>query len=113
MVCSGKVYYELAEERRKRKNRRVAIVRLEQLFPLQEELLARHVDRYAKAREIVWVQEEPLNMGAFGFLYRRLRHLIGDRRLRVAARPESASPATGSAKAHLLEQRHLLDEAFG
>jgi 2-oxoglutarate dehydrogenase E1 component len=112
MLCAGKVYYELAEERRKRQDKRTAIVRLEQLYPLREELVAQLLDRYTQARELVWVQEEPANMGANQFLEPRLRRIAGKRTLRSVTRPENASPATGSAKAHQLEQRALLAQAL-
>jgi 2-oxoglutarate dehydrogenase E1 component len=117
LLCTGKVFYELAEERRLRGARDVAILRVEQLYPLWEDLLLQSLEQYSRAEEIVFVQEEPANMGAWSFIYRRMQPLIerngqGARRLRLVGRAESASPATGSGKAHLLEQRALLDEAF-
>jgi 2-oxoglutarate dehydrogenase E1 component len=110
MLCSGKVYYDLAEERRKRRDERTAILRVEQLYPWREEELTRALEPFAKDAELVWVQEEPANMGYAGFVEPRLLRL--GRGLRLVSRVESASPATGSHKAHLLEQRALLDEAF-
>jgi 2-oxoglutarate dehydrogenase E1 component len=111
-LCSGKVVYDLLEERRKRGDARTAILRLEQLYPWRDEEVARALAPYTAARELVWVQEEPHNMGAHFFVEPRLRRLLGGRSFRAVARVESASPATGSAKAHQLEQRALLDEAF-
>ncbi len=110
MLCSGKVFYDLADERKKRKDEQTAIVRLEQLYPWREELVASALEPYGKA-ELIHVQEEPVNMGFWPFLEPRLRKLARSS-LRHVARTESASPATGSHKAHVLEQRALLDEAF-
>ena len=114
LLCTGKIYWDLAEERRRRGDTETAIVRIEQLYPVRDALIVDEVNRYPRATDIVWVQEEPANMGAATFLYRRMRHLANDaRKLRLVARVESASPATGSSKAHAIEQRTLLDEAFG
>jgi 2-oxoglutarate dehydrogenase E1 component len=112
LLCSGKVVYDLLDERKKRQDGKTAIVRLEQLYPFRDEDLGRVLAGYPKLGELVWVQEEPLNMGAIGFLELRLRRLAGSKGFRVVARVESASPATGSHKAHLLEQRAIVDEAF-
>jgi 2-oxoglutarate dehydrogenase E1 component len=112
-LCSGKVYYDLAEERKKRNDRSVAILRLEMLYPWSEQIVSAALEPYmATAREVVWVQEEPANMGAFTFVDPRIRRLIGKCEFRAVMRVESASPATGSSKAHAIEQRALLDEAF-
>jgi 2-oxoglutarate dehydrogenase E1 component len=113
MICTGKVYYDLVEERKRRGDERTAIVRIEQLYPLLEEDLAAKLERYTGAKEWIWVQEEPGNMGARTFLEPRLRRIMGKRSYRAAARAESASPATGSYKAHLIELRMLFDDAFG
>ncbi|MBI4512012.1 MAG: 2-oxoglutarate dehydrogenase E1 component [Deltaproteobacteria bacterium] len=112
-LCSGKVCYELAEERKKRGDKKSAIVRLEQLYPWNDEIVANALASYPKHVEIVWVQEEPANLGAFHFVERQLRRLIEKRSFRMVSRLESASPATGSSKAHAIEQRKLLDEAMG
>ncbi len=73
----------------------MAIVRLEQLYPLREELVTALIARYPGAREVVWVQEEPENMGAAHYIYVRLLQIAGSRSVDVVARAESASPATG------------------
>jgi 2-oxoglutarate dehydrogenase E1 component len=114
LLCSGKVYYDLAERREKAGRRDVAIVRVEQLFPLREETVAAALEEYADGTEAYWVQEEPANMGSL----RSMKVQFGDRlagrfSLGYVSRPASASPATGSANAHKKEQTRLLDEAFG
>ncbi len=112
LLCSGKVYYDLAAERRRRKRDDVAIVRLEQYYPLSG-ALAKALAGFREGTPLVWVQEEPSNMGAWYFLNARKAELLGGRHpLALVSRPESASPATGSKAAHDLEQKILLDEAF-
>jgi 2-oxoglutarate dehydrogenase E1 component len=112
LLCTGKIYYELVEERTKRNDQQTAIVRIEQLYPLSEVELARALDTYDHAEEVVWVQEEPANMGALRFIYVRLLRLAGHRKVHAVSRPESASPATGSHKAHMIEQQKILQQAF-
>ncbi|HEY2744437.1 MAG TPA: 2-oxoglutarate dehydrogenase E1 component, partial [Polyangia bacterium] len=104
VLCTGKIYYELAEERARRKDATTALMRIEQLYPISARDLAGALDTYAQAEEVVWVQEEPANMGANHFIYVRLLEVAGHRSVHVVARSESASPATGSAQAHTIEQ---------
>jgi 2-oxoglutarate dehydrogenase E1 component len=112
LLCSGKVYYDLAAERRKRKTEDIAIVRLEQYYPLSG-ALGEVLGRYPAGTPVTWVQEEPRNMGPWYFLNARRGDLLGGRHpLSLVSRPESASPATGSKAAHDLEQKMLLDDAF-
>ncbi|MDX2091053.1 MAG: 2-oxoglutarate dehydrogenase E1 component [Kofleriaceae bacterium] len=115
IACTGKVYYELVEERARRADAGVAIVRLEKLYPWWPQLVAAQtVDKYPKMDELYWVQDEPSNMGAATFVTPRLQQLIKGKPIRyeMIARAESASPATGSHKAHVLEQTQLLKQAF-
>ncbi len=113
LLCSGKVYYDLAKAREERGARDTAIVRLEQLYPLPEAELQAVLQAYPDAR-LTWVQEEPANMGAWGFLRLNLSpSALGGRALAAVARAESASPATGSAASHKAEQALLMDQAFG
>ncbi|MBN8616298.1 MAG: 2-oxoglutarate dehydrogenase E1 component [Deltaproteobacteria bacterium] len=113
LLCSGKVYFDLAEHRRKESREDVAIVRFEQLYPLRVEEVREALAPYADGTDVVWVQEEPFNSGAWYFMNARLPAIIGDRfGLRCVSRVESASPATGSEKAHGLEQEQLIKEAF-
>jgi 2-oxoglutarate dehydrogenase E1 component len=112
LICTGKIGHELRAERRRRGDTETAIVFLDQLYPFPEAALSSELARHARAREIVWVQEEPSNMGALFYVLPRIRELAGDLPLRSIKRSASASPATGSAKAHELEQRTLLTLAF-
>jgi 2-oxoglutarate dehydrogenase E1 component len=116
VLCSGKVYYDLLEERRKRGIQDVALVRLEQFYPLPVQSLKKVLEPYVAA-EVVWCQEEPENMGAWSFLDRKLEQVlttIGNvaKRPVYVGRPAAASPATGLAKVHAAEQAALVDQAL-
>jgi 2-oxoglutarate dehydrogenase E1 component len=113
LVCSGKIGHNLRVERAKRKDMSVGIVFIEQLFPWPEAELQAALDQHPNAQEIVWVQEEPANMGAHFYVMPQLRRMVGDHALTSVKRTASASPATGSAKAHELEEKTLIDLAFG
>jgi 2-oxoglutarate dehydrogenase E1 component len=112
LICSGKIGHNLRVEREKRGDDSVAIVFLEQLYPWPEEEMQAALDQYPKA-EVVWVQEEPANMGALFYVMPHLRRMARDRVVVSVKRHESASPATGSAKAHEIEEKALIDLAFG
>jgi 2-oxoglutarate dehydrogenase E1 component len=113
LVCSGKIGHTLRVERERRKDRSVAIIFLEQLYPWPEEEMQAALDQHPRASEIVWVQEEPANMGALTYVLPNLRRMSADRAVLSVKRSASASPATGSAKAHALEEKTLVDLAFG
>jgi 2-oxoglutarate dehydrogenase E1 component len=113
LVCSGKIGHNLRVERAKRKDFSVGIIFLEQMYPWPEAELEAALDQHPEAEEIIWVQEEPANMGAFSYVMPLLRRLAGDRAVLSVKRHESASPATGSAKAHEIEEKTLIDLAFG
>jgi 2-oxoglutarate dehydrogenase E1 component len=112
LLCTGKIGHELRTERQKRKEMNVAIVFLEQMYPFPEAELKAELERHSTARDIVWVQEEPANMGALSYMLPRLKHVADDRPVFSVKRSGSASPATGSAKAHEVEQKTLLALAF-
>ncbi len=114
LIASGKVGHELRGERRRRKDTSTAIFFLDQLYPLPRTEISAALAEHPHAREIVWVQEEPANMGALFYVLPRLERLAQARGLQVRSvkRSASASPATGSAKAHELEQKTLLALAF-
>ena len=113
LVCSGKIGHNLRVERARRKVNNVAIVFVEQLYPFPEEELSAALAQHPTAEEIVWVQEEPANMGPYTYIRPLLDRLAGDRSVLKVTRTASASPATGSAKAHELEEKTLIDLAFG
>jgi 2-oxoglutarate dehydrogenase E1 component len=112
LLCTGKIGHELRIERAKRQGSTVGIVFLEQLYPWPEAELAAEIARHPEAREVVWVQEEPDNMGALSFVMPRLRRLFPERKVLSIKRSGAASPATGSAKAHELEQKTLISLAL-
>ena len=113
LMCSGKIYYELAAERASRGADHVAIIRIEQLYPLNPDHVREVLQPYEGTKDLIWVQEEPWNMGAWYMMRARLPEMVGERfTLRCVSRPESASPATGSLAAHKLEQAKLIAEAF-
>jgi len=113
LLCSGKIYYDILERREKEGRDDVAILRIEQLYPLRASELQARLAPYDRNVDLVWVQEEPWNMGAWYFMRARLPEILGsDTPLRCIARPESASPATGSGASHRLEQKMLLNEVF-
>ena len=113
LACSGKVYYELLAYRREHKIANIAIVRLEQQYPFPHEEFAQEVAKFPNAKEVVWVQEEPQNQGAW---YRLRAYLRGDilphQVLAYAGRAISASPAVGYAAKHNAEQKQLVEDAF-
>ncbi len=116
LFCSGKVYYDMLTEREARLGDaagRVALVRLEELYPWPEERVREIVDQYDSAERFVWVQEEPANMGAWTFVRERIREqLPSGRKIAYAGRTSAASPATGSMRIHKQEQAALLEAAF-
>src|SRR5262249_13233879 len=109
--CSGKVYYDLARQRKEDGAENVAIVRVEQFYPLNEGLLRATLSRYSRAKRWVGVQEESQNMGGWSFMEPRLRALLG-KEVQYVGRDASASPATGSNMVHRREQRELAEEAI-
>jgi 2-oxoglutarate dehydrogenase complex dehydrogenase (E1) component-like enzyme len=112
IVCSGKVYVDLmaAEQRTERPD--VAICRLEQLYPVPMRDLRAMIDAFPDAGEVVWVQEEPENMGGWEFVRTHLQEVSGGRTVRRVARARSASPAEGSAARHAHHQQMLIAQAF-
>ncbi len=114
VFCTGQIYYDLVTAREERKADNVAIVRMEQLYPFPAPQIKTGLSRYAPNAEIVWVQEEPRNMGAWRFVEENLEPILdpAKRRVRYIGRPESASPATGSLRRHQQEQADIVEEAF-
>ncbi len=108
VFCSGKLYYDLLEEQTKNKLDYVAVIRIEQLYPLPEEQLKKLLKKYHKATSYIWSQEEPINMGAWYFMSQN----FPDVQLQAVARPASGSPATGSSKFHIIRQRKIIEKSF-
>ena len=113
VFCSGKVFYDLSEARKKTGESRVAIVRAEQFYPFPLSAITEVVARYPNAKELIWCQEEPKNMGGWTFMEGKFEDLVpGGDRLRYIGRAESASPATGNYSVHTQEQEQLVREAL-
>lgn len=109
IICSGKIYYDLVSVREEKQHTDTAIIRVEQLYPLDTKCLQNFVSQYPHAEDIVWVQDEPGNMGAWTYFARRSE--LG--KVRLVCRPDSASPATGSTELHKSQQQKIVDKAFG
>ena len=115
VMCTGRVYYDLLAERTRREDGATALVRLEQLYPLDAEAISAELDRYPNA-ELVWAQDEPENQGAWSYLALGLASqvpAVAQRGIRVVSRAAAAAPSTGSGKMHKLEQEALLTAAVG
>ena len=113
LLCTGKVYYDLQAKRAAHPTGDVAILRLEQLYPLADADLEKALSPYKAGTEVVWVQEEPFNMGGWYFMQARWPKGLEEKHpLSCVSRPESASPATGSAASHKYEQQLLVDQAL-
>jgi len=113
VLCSGKVFYDLIETRRKLEETRVSIVRLEQFYPFPMQRLREVIAKYPKAKQLVWAQEEPKNMGGWTFVEALLESLLPDcDRPIYIGRASSASPATGSYAVHQAEQATLVQAAL-
>jgi 2-oxoglutarate dehydrogenase E1 component len=112
VFCSGKVYYDLLKYRDEQKVADAAILRIEQLYPLDEAQLHEAIGRYANAKAFVWCQEESQNMGAWGYIGWQLKRLLEPRLLWYAGRAASASPAVGSLGIHKKEQQLVIQDAF-
>jgi 2-oxoglutarate dehydrogenase E1 component len=117
LLCSGKVYYDLAKARDERKDDSIAIVRVEQLYPFPQDELSHLVAKMPALQELYWVQEEPRNAGGWHFMFPRLHDLVSSRaqhpvKLGYIGRAEAASPATGFPKTHDYEQQLIIEEAI-
>jgi len=113
LLCSGKVYYDLLASPRQAETPHVAIGRVELLYPFPSAEIGEYVGRYSNLREIIWVQEEPRNMGARKFVLPKLRDAVPAAvAIHDVSRPERSSPAEGYPAAHLAEQARIVQEAF-
>jgi 2-oxoglutarate dehydrogenase E1 component len=112
LLCSGKVYYELLEQRQALDRADTALVRVEQLYPFPERAIGASLERYPNKREVVWVQEERRNGGAWPYVQERFRACLPEIALRYHGREESASSATGAFRQFQTEQKALVEGAF-
>lgn len=113
LLCSGKIYYDLLTARRDQNNEHTAIVRIEQLYPFPEKELAQSLKHYSKATEVIWVQEEPYNQGAWYSMRHHLEAcLTPSQTLTCVSRPASAAPASGYMSAHVEQQKRIINEAL-
>ncbi|MBI3500680.1 MAG: 2-oxoglutarate dehydrogenase E1 component [Bacteroidetes bacterium] len=108
----GKIYYDLLAKKEELKNTDTALVRIEQIYPFPKKQFADILAKYKAAQNFLWVQEEPQNMGAWGYLLRTVVPYLKGGQLKCIARPESASPATGSKKVHEVQQKEILEKTF-
>ncbi|MEJ2701459.1 MAG: 2-oxoglutarate dehydrogenase E1 component [Sedimentisphaerales bacterium] len=113
LLCSGKVYYDLLERREADDRIDTALIRIEQLYPFPGKTLEACLERYPRAREVTWVQEEPRNYGAWAYMHERFAYRFPKVELRYLGRDESPSSETGSHKQYQAEQKKLLENAFG
>jgi 2-oxoglutarate decarboxylase len=114
LMCSGKLYYDLAARKAKDKREDIAIVRIEQLYPLPPRRLGRILGGYTNAKEFFWVQEEPANQGAWPTFGLALPELLPDllTGIKRISRRAMSAPSSGSSKVHAVEQQEIIDEAF-
>jgi len=113
ILCSGKVYYDLLEKRRKDERNDIAVIRVEQLYPFPKEALQMELEQYQNATELVWCQEEPMNQGAWYSSQHNMQAILGGKlSLSYAGRPNSAAPAVGNVALHIKQLHAFLDEAF-
>jgi 2-oxoglutarate dehydrogenase E1 component len=108
VFCTGKIYYDLLEEKEKLKADDIALVRIEQLHPFPVTQAGRIMAKYSKSEDNIWTQEEPANMGAWTFIQQKMQQY----NLRLIARPASGSPATGSPEFHEIRQRKIIEKTF-
>lgn len=110
VLCSGKIYYDLLEEKERLRNSDIAIVRLEQIYPLPIKKIRAILSKYSNSERTLWVQEEPVNMGAWSFIQEEFH--IESIDIKVIARPPSGSPATGSSAFHKIRQQKIVSKTF-
>lgn len=113
ILCSGRIYFDLVSDDMRTASKDIAIVRVEQLYPFPEKPLGKLLNENTAIKKIIWVQEEPLNMGAWEYMHPRLKQILGDRfPLFYVGRPESSSPAEGSSTLYRINQQALIHQAL-
>ena len=114
ILCSGKIYYDLLEQRRAQNRQDIAIIRVEQLYPYPTAEITKELEKYKKAKDIIWCQEEPKNQGAwYSTVYTLTECLAKGQTLRYAGRPAAAATAVGSKYVHAKQQKEIIDQALG
>ncbi len=109
VFCTGKIYYDLLQEKEKLNNEKTALVRIEQLYPFPKEQVLAVIEKYGNVKTYIWAQEEPANMGAWEFIQRQLSGKVN---IKHISRPASGSPATGSTRFHKIRQQKIIDKVF-
>jgi 2-oxoglutarate dehydrogenase E1 component len=112
ILCSGKVYVDLVSSELRDKNPDTALVRVEQLYPLPKSEIKEAIGKYAKLKELVWLQEEPENMGVWRYIAPRLKKLSGGLPIHYIGRRALSSPAEGSSSHHKINQDALIEQAY-
>ena len=113
VLCYGKLYYELLEARRFHQRDDIAIIRIEQLYPIAGDRLDALLDQYTNTNELIWCQEEPKNQGGWDFCKVRLKALLNKRwKLNYIGREPSSAPAVGSAKVHAIQQKNIVESCI-
>lgn len=112
ILCSGRVYFDLVSDEERQNSKDTAIVKMEQLYPLPLQAIEELLNEYASLEKVIWLQEEPMNMGAWDFLRPRLKQLLGKIPLYYVGRPESSSPAEGSSTLYRINQKALVQRAL-
>ena len=112
IFTSGKVYYDLSAEKNKSENEKIAIIRIEQLYPFPKTDLRKIRESYSNLSEIYFVQEEPKNMGMWNFVQPKLTEIFDGKDIKYIGRDESPSPASGSSKLHSIKQQAIIKEAL-
>jgi 2-oxoglutarate dehydrogenase E1 component len=113
ILCSGRIYVDLVTSELRKENKDDAIVRVEQLYPFPEKQLKALLDEYPNLERLIWVQEEPFNMGAWNYLRPLLKDLVEEKlSVHYVGRPESSSPAEGSSTLYRINQQLLIEQAF-
>lgn len=112
VFLTGKIYYDILQEIHKKKISNIALIRVEQLYPLDRNSMMNIINKYNKAEQIIWIQEEPKNQGYWNYIFMEFQEFAPEIRLRYLGRPSSPATATGSSKVHLAEQEFIINQLF-
>lgn len=112
VFLSGKIYYDILQEIHKKKISNIALIRVEQLYPLDRNSIMNIINKYNKAEQLIWIQEEPKNQGYWNYIFMEFQEFAPEIRLSYVGRPSSSATATGSSKVHLAEQEYIINKLF-